>query len=69
MTCVGNKTLRPQEHPELYVEAILMKTARLPLTHKHIAVLLGVSAGRVWQIEQHALEKIRDCAKREGVLA
>ena len=69
MAVNGNKTMRPTEHPELYVEALLMKRAQLPMQRKHIAVLMGVSVGRIWNVEQAALEKIRRVAQQSGVLS
>lgn len=47
---------RPGLSPELCVR---LWNARKPMTHDQIAIVLGLSRSRVWQIEQRALRKIR----------
>jgi len=40
-----------------------------PLTHAEIGPLLGISRGRVWQLEMRALKKIREFIKLEAAAA
>lgn len=56
-----------RDNPELYVEALLKRRIRLPLTQRETGVLLGVSKESVRTIEGNAFAKIREAVAASRV--